>query len=483
MKDAQVQRGKSAAPAWRALLDAARTLQCKATIFVVVLVATVTAATSGYLLESSVGLLRQQHDEELVHLAGMVAKSCGTAAAGRDPAALQAILRQAVRETPLAYLNFTDPEGRELAAAWDPVASVVERTILATADRPAVPGRPAFHAATSTSPAFLDLVYPVTVRADAPTGAIAEAVPADGATGPAPAVRLVGYLRAAALASAWQQALASRLDLLIGVGTIALIVAIPLGSLVIRRIVLPLGELEAVMLRFSHGDLTARSKLVRRDEIGRLSLAFNRMADQHQQTHERIVRLNADLEGRVAQRTRQLRELAAREPLTGLYNRRHFNEMLERCFAEAERYEHDLSCIMFDLDNFKGANDTCGHHVGDELLILTAATISSQLRSSDVPARYGGDEFIVLLPQTGLERAQVLAERIVEKFTADVAQHLPQIQSGVSAGIASLRSVRAVSAEALIRAADRCLYQAKAAGKNGIVVTSAETQPAAPTVA
>jgi len=205
------------------------------------------------------------------------------------------------------------------------------------------------------------------------------------------------------------------------------------------------------------------------------------MADQHQQTHERIVRLNAELEERVAYRTHQLRELASREPLTGLYNRRHFNEMLERRFSEAVRYSTDLSCLMIDLDEFKAANDAFGHQLGDELLVLTAGTIMGQLRTADLAARYGGDEFIILLPQTDAERAHVLAERMVERFSRDVAERFPNVRVSMSIGIASLQSLEPKDAESLIRYADRALYDAKKAGKNGIVTAMPATAPVAST--
>ena len=138
---------------------------------------------------------------------------------------------------------------------------------------------------------------------------------------------------------------------------IAIAAVIPLGFLLIRRIVSPLATVTHAMRRFSEGRLDVRSGVRRSDEIGRLAATFNCMADQHQRTHERIVRLNADLEDRVARRTKQLRELAVREPLTGLFNRRHFNEMLAQRFSEATRYDGDLSCLMLDLDDFKSVND------------------------------------------------------------------------------------------------------------------------------
>lgn len=451
---------------WRGLLDAALSLQCKATLLVVAVTGGMTALASGYLVQSSVHVLRENRDAEVSRLAGMLARLAAEPLAECDLGALASMARDGVSSVPLAYLVVFDANNHLMAEEWHPSMVTHTETIRRFLSDPAVPGTPVYRPAVGSVPPILEVAYPVQQRsegADAP---------------PERAGQLLGYVRAGLVARGWHETLASKLDLLVGVGTIAIVMAIPLGFLVIRRIMAPLADLQDVMWRFSHGDMHVRSRVERRDEIGRLSHSFNRMADLHQHTHERIVRLNADLEQRVAQRTQQLRELAARESLTGLYNRRYFGEMLERCFAEAARYHHDLSCVMIDLDNFKAANDTYGHHVGDELLIIMAATITSQLRSSDVPARYGGDEFVLLLPQTGADRAYVLAERIMERFTAETAERFPRIGVGMSVGIASLEWAEAEHAAALIRAADRSLYQAKAAGKNRIVVAGTQREPA-----
>ena len=114
---------------------------------------------------------------------------------------------------------------------------------------------------------------------------------------------------------------------------------------------------------------------------------------------------------------------------------------------------------------------------GDELLVLTANTITSQLRSADVAARFGGDEFIVLLPQTEAGRARVLCERIIEQFAIDVMERLPQVRSSMSVGIASLPSLDIKNPDLLVRAADHAMYKAKAAGKNCIVAATSVSVP------
>jgi diguanylate cyclase (GGDEF)-like protein len=130
------------------------------------------------------------------------------------------------------------------------------------------------------------------------------------------------------------------------------------------------------------------------------------------------------------------------------------------------------------LDGFKAVNDALGHQVGDELLVLTATTISSQLRSADVAARFGGDEFIVLLPQTDADRAHVLAERIAARFSEEAAKRFSKAAVSMSIGIASLSGLGIDDAEALIRTADHALYDAKAQGKARIVAATPAAKPA-----
>ncbi len=442
-------------PTWigRAL-DSLLSLQFKATALVVVLTLAVTAAVAGYILRSSGELAREQHDAQMVHAAGLLAKAAASIIATGDVAELKPLALEAANGHPLLYVIFSDADGKQLAVAEDRRVQLLQRLQRNETERVPVPGTPVFRSAGDAAPVFLDVTYPITLRTDDPSRP----------------GKLVGYVRTGMVASDWQRSMASRLDLVIGVGILAMVAVVPLGFMLVRKIVQPLDGLADVMVRFSHGRLDVRSLVKRRDEIGRLALAFNRMADQHQQTHERIVRLNNELEERVAYRTQQLRDLASREPLTGLYNRRYFNEMLERRFAEASRYATDLSCVMIDLDEFKAANDAFGHQVGDELLVLTAGTIVGQLRSPDVAARFGGDEFVILLPQTDADRARVLGDRVMERFARELSERFPLAKMSMSMGIASLQMHEPKDSESLIRLADHALYNAKARGKNQIVI-------------
>lgn len=211
-----------------------------------------------------------------------------------------------------------------------------------------------------------------------------------------------------------------------------------------------------------------------------------RLQEELTRTLEEVRVKNRQLEEVV----KQLEEAAATDPLTGLANRRAFNIALDRCFAEASRYGHDLACIMIDLDGFKQCNDTLGHQRGDELLQLVARVLEANSRRSDVAGRFGGDEFIVLLPQTDLPTARLVARRIAEEFNAAVQRAFAPMyrnahQITLSMGLACLRHSRPVNTDQLIAHADHALYSAKQMGKARLVVFSQTpaSDPTAPTPA
>jgi two-component system, cell cycle response regulator len=174
---------------------------------------------------------------------------------------------------------------------------------------------------------------------------------------------------------------------------------------------------------------------------------------------------NAQLE----ESLKRVEEMAATDPLTGLYNRRYFSRVLEQQFAEAQRYDQDLACVMIDLDRYKQLNDTLGHQVGDELLVLAGKVIAANLRRMDVAARYGGDEFILLLPKAGADDASIAAERIRQEFRLSSSLLLAR-EHGVSmsVGIGSIRTNAPLGAEQLVASADAALYLAKEAGRDRV---------------
>ena len=170
----------------------------------------------------------------------------------------------------------------------------------------------------------------------------------------------------------------------------------------------------------------------------------------------------------------KLRTQALRDPLTGLYNRRYMEDALSRHAGAAARNGTHLSAIMIDLDHFKKVNDEFGHAVGDAVLRETAATIMGALRVSDVACRYGGEELLVILPDSGLVEAAAKAESLRERIEALSATHDATITA--SFGVASIpESTRAVAG--LVGIADAALYQAKQSGRNCVVMAPRREGP------
>jgi diguanylate cyclase (GGDEF)-like protein len=173
---------------------------------------------------------------------------------------------------------------------------------------------------------------------------------------------------------------------------------------------------------------------------------------------------------------RLLRDQAIRDGLTGLFNRRYLAETLEREMSRAAREGIPIGAIMLDLDHFKEYNDTYGHHAGDELLFAVGQLIQEQVRLEDIPCRYGGEEFLVILPGAPLnlvyERAMSLNRNIKRLHLA--RSSLKPITT--SAGLAVFPQ-HAATGNDLIRAADRALYQAKADGRDRVVISSFQAKP------
>lgn len=156
------------------------------------------------------------------------------------------------------------------------------------------------------------------------------------------------------------------------------------------------------------------------------------------------------------------------DSLTGLFNRQSFDETLEVEVNRAKRHNLDLSVLFFDLDDFKMINDSFGHQAGDEVLRGVAQIFLSEKRSEDIAARYGGEELVVILPETDKVNALVLGERIRQRVEATVFKFQGQkMQLTISGGLASF-PFNATNAAGLLKCADRALYRAKGSGKNNI---------------
>jgi diguanylate cyclase (GGDEF)-like protein len=168
-------------------------------------------------------------------------------------------------------------------------------------------------------------------------------------------------------------------------------------------------------------------------------------------------------------------EQAVTDELTGLSNARFFRELISKESARAERFGHDLSLIMIDIDNFKQINDTYGHLQGDKVLRMVGHVLQFESRGVDEPARYGGEEFAVALPETGLEGALDLAERVRARIDSE---QVPRVGGGATVSVTASIGVASMPGsddrgEKLIAAADAALYEAKRAGKNRVATAVA----------
>jgi diguanylate cyclase (GGDEF)-like protein len=189
---------------------------------------------------------------------------------------------------------------------------------------------------------------------------------------------------------------------------------------------------------------------------------------------QRVTGLHAELERHRA----QLAHLARHDPLTGLANRRSLQEDLEVLHARSQRYGRRFALAMCDLDRFKAYNDTHGHQAGDQALRAVATTIARELRGGDTVYRYGGEEFLLILPEQTLETARIAVERVrraVERLAFPQPAAGPGGTLTLSAGIAAFGPGEPTTVGELLELADAALYRAKSAGRNQLAVADSPT--------
>lgn len=187
------------------------------------------------------------------------------------------------------------------------------------------------------------------------------------------------------------------------------------------------------------------------------------------QLEELVARVRAgwrivELQKALLASNRQLEELTRTDPLTGLRNRRSFDQELVNRFAHALRYGRPLAMAMIDIDHFKRVNDECGHQTGDEVLRQVGSVLRRCTRQTDLAARYGGEEFAVILPETTLFDALQFAEKI--RASVAVAAITPRVT--VSIGLAAMPHTSFAHAQEFLAAADEALYRAKENGRNRV---------------
>jgi diguanylate cyclase (GGDEF)-like protein/PAS domain S-box-containing protein len=195
---------------------------------------------------------------------------------------------------------------------------------------------------------------------------------------------------------------------------------------------------------------------------------WKQMAERASATGERLALALANLELREV-----LRQQSVRDPVTGLFNRRYMEETLDRDLSRAARRNDSLAVAMCDLDNFKAFNDSFGHEAGDVVLRHVADVLREQVRFGDIACRYGGEEFVLILPEVTPEVAHARSESLCEAVAALTISHRNQILAKVTASVGLAVYPRdGTTGEELLRAADRALYRAKSEGRARVVPAS-----------
>ncbi|MSP59766.1 MAG: diguanylate cyclase [Myxococcales bacterium] len=168
---------------------------------------------------------------------------------------------------------------------------------------------------------------------------------------------------------------------------------------------------------------------------------------------------------------RRLAELADTDALTGIANRRRFDQLIATEFERCQRYQRPLSVLTLDIDHFKKVNDTHGHAIGDDVLKVVAGVVAKSLRTSDHMARTGGEEFVVLAPESNPSGALALGERLRRRVEGlSVATPSGSLQVTISVGVVAWDGVGVIDSPGLLKASDDALYQAKEKGRNRVVL-------------
>lgn len=220
------------------------------------------------------------------------------------------------------------------------------------------------------------------------------------------------------------------------------------------------------------------------DEIAALARLLEDARSGVEEARNRAACLEASLERRVESQThsvtlklRQVERKAWIDPLTRLGNRRLLDDKFGQLFARCRETGEDLALVMIDVDHFKSLNDTLGHRAGDELIVFVGELLSQCVREGDMAIRYGGDEFLLVLPGSTVSGAVKIAERVVRLFGQQARLIPVEPRPSMSAGVALLKEHRPATPAAFLQMADQALYQAKKLGKSRVCPYRAEHRP------
>ncbi|PSJ16651.1 GGDEF domain-containing protein [Nitrosomonas supralitoralis] len=275
-----------------------------------------------------------------------------------------------------------------------------------------------------------------------------------------PSVTIIALRNYESIYSTWEQ----QRDLFAGLVGIMIFIVAAIAFRMSHAIVAPLQKLISATERIVKGDLNVELNNSQDDEIGQLTQRFNQMTDKLRQNQLEINAASAAMQ----KKNQLLETLSVTDSLTGLYNRNKLNVILSDQLARYGRNKRPFAVLMIDVDYFKSLNDNLGHVAGDEVIAAVAKKISQSIRNVDFAARYGGDEFIVILTETSVNEAEKTAERI-RMQVADVHCSSLNKMLSVTLSIGIIQSEpEDISLTMLLSRVDSALYQAKHAGRNQV---------------
>lgn len=258
----------------------------------------------------------------------------------------------------------------------------------------------------------------------------------------------------------------------ISIAVLALLLWISVGT--VRSVVLPVRRLITASDKIARGEPDARVDRGGIKELDSLAIAFNNMAERLARAQAVAIDAHHQLEEKVAERTRQLQELAELDPLTGLPNRRHLFTLLNSSLERAARSQRRVGVLFLDVDNFKNINDSVGHSFGDRVLRGIAQRLQSATQPRGFAARLGGDEFTIICEDVGdLDEIRAAGDQIIRAFQTPINVDGRDVIIGVSVGV-SVYPDHEQNAEDLLIAADTALFHTKALGRGRVSMFTPE---------
>ena len=239
-------------------------------------------------------------------------------------------------------------------------------------------------------------------------------------------------------------------------------------------IISPVRKLTYALNDMSAGQTHIQFKnIISNDEIAAMQKAYEKLRRKLMQADiykARVSDQQKEIQYRKSQQD-HFQQLALTDALTGAVNRHHFNDVLGREITNVNDHGRPLSIMVLDIDHFKQINDTYGHVVGDEVLIMFYRTCKQAVRNTDVVARIGGEEFVIVMPNTSLDSAKQFAERLRRSIAElEIEVDGKKVSLTVSIGVSQWHAEQFINAETFIAHADKSLYQAKNSGRNKVVV-------------